>query len=82
MFLSGPFLVAQPVHWHQHTRAARARKSANMDSANMPFVAPMRTGCASAIGASRMPSRSPWLPWKADLGVQGCGVSGWGVSKY
>ena len=24
------FLVAQPVHWHQHARAARLRKSASM----------------------------------------------------
>ena len=33
---SSVFLVVQPVHLHQHTRAAHARKSANMVSANMP----------------------------------------------
>ena len=38
-FLSCTFLVVQPVHLHQHTRAARARKSANMVSANMVSVA-------------------------------------------
>ena len=31
-FLSGTFFVVQPVHLHQHTPAARARKSANMVS--------------------------------------------------
>ena len=31
-FLSGTFLVVQPVHLHEHTRAARVRKSANMVS--------------------------------------------------
>ena len=30
--------VVQPVHLHQHTRAARARKSANMFSPNMASV--------------------------------------------
>ena len=29
------FLAVQPVHFRQRTRAARARKSANMVSANM-----------------------------------------------
>ena len=33
--MSGTFLVVQPVHWRQLTRTARARKSANMVSANM-----------------------------------------------
>ena len=32
------FLVVQPVHSHQHTRAARARKSANMVYANMVYA--------------------------------------------
>ena len=36
----GTFLVVQPVHLHQHTRAARARKSANMVSANMVSILP------------------------------------------
>ena len=34
------FLVVQPVHLRQHTRAARARKSANMVSANIVSVLP------------------------------------------
>ena len=34
------FLVVQPVRLHQHTRAARARKSADMVSANMVFILP------------------------------------------
>ena len=34
------FLVVQHVHLHQHTRAARARKSANMVSANTVSVLP------------------------------------------
>ena len=33
------FLVVQPVHLHQRTRAARARKSANMVCANVVSVA-------------------------------------------
>ena len=33
------FLVVQPVHVRQDTRAARARKSANMASANMVSAA-------------------------------------------
>ena len=38
-FFSGTFLVAQPKHLHQRTLAARARKSANMVSANMVSMA-------------------------------------------
>ena len=38
-FLSGTFLVVHPVHLHQYTLAARARKSANMVSANMVSMA-------------------------------------------
>ena len=34
------FLAVQPLHLHQHTRAARARKSANMVSANMVSILP------------------------------------------
>jgi len=37
LFLSRTFLVVHPMHLHQYTRAARAHKSANMDSANMIF---------------------------------------------
>ena len=37
--LSGTFLVVQPVHSHQYTRAARERKSACMVSANMVSMA-------------------------------------------
>ena len=39
MFLSGTFLVVRPVHLHQHNRAAGARKSANMVSADMVSAA-------------------------------------------
>ena len=42
MVLSGTFLVVQPVHLHQHTRAARARKSANMVSALPNGARPLR----------------------------------------
>ena len=40
-FLSGTFLGVQSVHLHQHTRAARAHKSANMVSTNMISILPM-----------------------------------------
>ena len=40
-FLSGTFLVVQPVHLHQHTGSAPARKSANMVSAIMVSILPM-----------------------------------------
>ena len=36
------FPAVQPVHLHRHTRAARARKSANMASANMVSVLPRK----------------------------------------
>ena len=39
MFLYGTSPVVQPVHLHRHTRAARARKSANVVSANMASMA-------------------------------------------
>ena len=38
--LSGTFSVAQPVHLHQHTRATRARKSADMVCANVVSILP------------------------------------------
>ena len=38
-FLVETFLVVQPMHLHQHTREASARKSANMVSANIVSVA-------------------------------------------
>ena len=41
MFLHGTFSAVQPVHLHRPTRAARARKSANMVSANMVSVLPI-----------------------------------------
>ena len=44
--LSGTFLVVQPVHLRQHTRAARAHKSANMASASTLSVLPRKTGPA------------------------------------
>ena len=34
------FLEVQPVHLHQHTRATRARKSANTVSANTVSILP------------------------------------------
>ena len=37
-YMKGPLWGVKPVHLHQHTRAARARKSANMVSANMVFL--------------------------------------------
>ena len=39
MFLSGTFLVVQPVQVHQVARAASARRSANVVSANAVSVA-------------------------------------------
>ena len=41
MSLSGTFLAVQPVHLRQHTRAARARKSADMVSAIMVSSLPI-----------------------------------------
>ena len=57
------FLVVKPAHLHQHTRAARARKSANMVSANMVSVAlitSLRVSSrrASSFSLSHSPSRS------------------------
>ena len=49
-FLSGTFLMVQPVHSHQHSRrAARARKYAMMVSANMAPVALKDTARASCL---------------------------------
>ena len=49
-FLSGAFSVVQPVKSHQHTRAARARKSANMVSANAVPVALRPRAAAAPVG--------------------------------
>ena len=38
--LSASFLVVQPVHLHQHTRAAHAHNSAKMVSVALRFTAP------------------------------------------
>ena len=46
--LSGTFSVVQPVRLHQHTRAARAHKSANMVSAEMVSILPRTLGQAAA----------------------------------
>ena len=51
------FLVVQPMHLHQHTRAARARKSANMVSANMVSVLPINTNLDGA-GVVNVPKRA------------------------
>ena len=39
-FVGGAFLVVQPVHLHQHARAACARQSANVVPANMISILP------------------------------------------
>ena len=44
------FLVVQPVHLHQHTRAARARKSANMVSADRVSILLILAGCRRGLG--------------------------------
>ena len=52
-FLSGAFVVVQPVHLHQHTRAARARKSANTVSANVVSMA-LILGCRQCRMAGQL----------------------------
>ena len=55
------FLVVQTVHLHQHTRAARARQSANMVSADkvsiLPRAAARRRPSASSGARDRARSR-------------------------
>ena len=42
--------MVQPVHLHQHTRAARARKSANMVSADRVSILLILAGCRRGLG--------------------------------
>ena len=67
-FGGGTLLVMQPLHMHQHTRAARARKSANMVSANMVSILPKRvprrrsTSPATSSPSTRAPGRIRTAP--------------------
>ena len=51
-------LVLQPVHLHQHTRAARARKSADMVAANTGSILPRFVGREALLEAREAGPRS------------------------
>ena len=57
-------VVAQPVHSRQHTRAARARKFANMVSANMVSILPNL--CAATIRHLEVPDPNVHRPQKGN----------------